>query len=480
MKHSLGNSLIFISLYVSTFPVLSAERNLAPEAIPLSLHEAIEHSLKSNRSLKNLQYEVEKRAYGLEESKTDFKTEIFPRGNLQEQKNASQYSYGAELSKRFHGGQSLSLEALQSNSSFENSANAYNTRIRVEINQPLFRNSGKLVNTEALTQAKNNIKTSMRALEDAKANTIISVVSSYEEIKRLEQNIAHESASLARIDTLLKTTRQKERVGRSTKVERLRAELLQGQSLSRLQNFNEQLQSARQEFSDLLGNEEPTHYRLRPTPFLEIQATSVAQAIEIAHSNRLDLAQLEQDVSDIKRGVKISKKRIWPDLQLTAGHEWENLDTTDSSISATDKGNWFVGLTTNSGLFNRRGRAQLKSEKLNLDAAMLNLSILQYQINRSVKDALNAYRRAQQDMLISEKNATVAKQRIMLSQRFYELGRGSHFDVTDAEDAYKLAIEEQLNRKAEASVQGYSLLKTLGVLLEVPTDLKPGVAHEQS
>jgi len=479
MKHRLHNSLIFIYGCLSYYNLTAADKMIAAQAAPLALYEAIENSLAHNRSLKNLQIEVEQRLYGLEETRSEFMTELFPRGDFQEQENSSQYSYGAELSKKFKTGQRFGVEALQSNASFSDSPNAYNTRLRVALTQPLFRNSGKLVNSEALTQAKHNIKTSLRALEDAKAHTVISVVRNYENILRLEQSIALETESFTRIDQLLKTTIKKEELGRSTKVERLRVELQHGQSFSRLQNFTEQLHSARQEFSDLLGNEKERRYTLSPAPLLEIEPVSQKEAVRIAHANRLDLAQLEQDIRDIKRGVKISEKRIWPDLQLTAGHEWQNEDAADANISAASEGNWFVGLTTNSGLFNRKARAQAKSEALSLDAAVLNLSILKYQVNRSVKDALNSYHRAQQDMLISEKNALLAKERIMLAQRFYHLGRGSHFDVTDAEEAYSLATSEHLTRRAEAAIQGYSLMQTLGILVEVPAALKPGGHHEK-
>jgi outer membrane protein TolC len=58
----------------------------------------------------------------------------------------------------------------------------------------------------------------------------------------------------------------------------------------------------------------------------------------------------------------------------------------------------------------------------------------------------------------------------------FETGRGDNFAVTDAENAYQQAQNQMLNAQADVAIAAYRLLRTLGILLEAPEELKPAAA----
>ena len=378
---------------------------------------------------------------------------------------------GLLASKKWATGTRASVEGIAVNASGD--GNVVSQKIlRVEIAQPLFRSFGSLVQREAVVQARHDYLSSQRSLEMQKNALILSVVASYENILQLERQVLAEQASSDRMDKLVRLARAKELLGRTTRVETLRTELLRGQALYRLESIRESLLFEQSAFAELLGANPNTKYVLKPTVQLELDIPPLEDAVRVAMDNRLDYAQRLQDKEDAGRGVRIANRNLWPDLSIVVGKNW----ATGASVVTASKplNRWSAGLALDMNLNLEAERAALEQARLYGASADLEVGILELAITREVGQQRAICRRAQAELKIAERNKDMAFSRRKLAQQMFDLGRSDQFSVTDAEETYLQAENQWLASRSSASLAGYQFLYISGTLMEAPQALKPG------
>ncbi|MCZ7599723.1 MAG: hypothetical protein M5U09_20950 [Gammaproteobacteria bacterium] len=126
--------------------------------------------------------------------------------------------------------------------------------------------------------------------------------------------MAADRESLDRAEELLRSTRAKEALGRSTRIDSLRVELQRGLARSRLAANTERLESERQALAELLGLDPDIVLALEPTGIFSIDLPPADEAVERALDNRLDYAQALQDRDDAVRGARIAENLLLPDV----------------------------------------------------------------------------------------------------------------------------------------------------------------------
>jgi outer membrane protein TolC len=464
------NELTIIKGFAFIVFFLISLQNFAQETI--NLPQAINFALTQNRELGRSFLGVDSSAFEVTKAKTDFQLNISPEVSLGFSDGQELSSYGVRASKKLNWGTELSVGSHLIKESGDY-ASFNRGSIQVEIQQPIFRNFGSLIHEEALIQASNDLKTAQRSLEMQKAELIIEVVQTYEKLLQLKRQVQSDQASFTRMDKLYRTTRAKEILGRTTRIDTLRVEHLRGQALFRLEATREGLSSAQRDFAELLGFSPDKTFELISTPILEYKVPQPEEAIQIALQNRLDYAQILQDYKDANRGVHIAQRRLLPDLNLVARREWFGEVESLSDFSHLNESIWFVGISFDMDFNLRKERAALEQARLSQESSFKTIEIIELSIARQVHQAILAYRRAQAELKIAERNFNLAAARAKLAQRLFELGRGDNFSVTDAEESYLQAENQLLSVQAEVSLAGYWLSHVLGTLIEPSEELKP-------
>jgi outer membrane protein TolC len=273
------------------------------------------------------------------------------------------------------------------------------------------------------------------------------------------------------MEKLARLARAKEVLGRTKRVDTLRAELLRGQAQFRLESIRERLSFEQRDFAELLGARPDAVFDLKPTVLLEVNVPPLEESLRTALQNRLDYAQALQDEADAARGVRIAGRSLIPGLNLVARKNWTNGDSF--GLTSSRPSQWSVGLSLDMSLNRKEERAALEQARLSGSSADLNTGIVELAIAREVNQQRAAYRRAQAELKIAERNKDLAASRRQLAQQLFELGRSDQFSVTDAEETFLLAENQWLASRAEASLAGYRFLHVLGTLIETPPDLKP-------
>lgn len=437
---------------------------------PLNLEQAIAQALEHNRELARSSLGLQSTAYGIQSAQAGFQLRLQPDGLASTDQDGSTMQYGLTAARTFLPGTELSVGGRQTERDTDGGTTDRRRSLQVNLTQPLFRDYGVLVNREPVTRAEQQLLQARRDWEQQRNDLVVEVVNTFENLIKLRQQIASDQASFQRMDKLYRLTKARELQGRASRVDTLRVELNRGQAQSRMEINQERYSFTTRDFAELLGAPPDTTYDLDPPPLLEFEAPPPDLAVATALSNRLDYATVLQSYDDAVRGVKIAEKALLPALSLIT--RYERLDGNDTS-GGLDEDQWSVGLAGDTELTRSAERARLGQASLSREAALESIRIRELAITREVQQLLSAYHRARSELGIAERNYKLAEDRARLARRLFERGRGDNFSVTDAEDALSDADNRRLNARAVASISGYELLRGMGMLVEVPADLKP-------
>lgn len=452
----------------------------------LTLDEAINTALTNNPTLKQFQLTSQSTHLGISSAETAFELSAQPLGGVTvDDGGESSGFYGLRLAKRTGLGGEVVVSGVDDSLIEDNGS----TRYTVSFSQALFRNAGALINQEIIVRAKQSHLNAQRAVEMRKAATVVAVVDAFEQVIRLEQQRKADEQALQRAESLLKLTRAKERLGRTTRIDTLRVQLQQGETVSRANNTREQLNVAKRALAEVMGWNSAILPALEPAPLFTVDYESLDEATATAFANRLDLAQTLQAHDDALRASRIAKRGLQPNLRLVAQYDHNDtgnagfrnafdsgLDQNIDQSFNSNRNTWTVSLVSDTDLNRNREKLEYKQALLQQGRTVEDIRALHLSIGRSVEQALLAYERSHQELSVLKGNLQHAQSRLTLARKLFRVGRTDGFSVTDAEQAYFSAQSRWLSGRSEASVNGYRLLEATGTLVESPAHLKPGAS----
>ncbi len=432
----------------------------------LTLDDAIDFALENNRGILTANLDVEDAEVTVLERNADFDIRIQPEAAAGITADNETASYGLQARRRFEIGGSAGVAAGYR---YDENDAAY---VRVDMDQPLFRDAGRLVTLEPLVQSRFNLLDARRSLHLRKEDLVVDVVSGYEAVLQARRQLQNERETVERLERLMELTRAGEDAGSSTRIDTLRVELQLGESRSRLANALELLALEEEDFCNLIGATNDCSFIFRPPPLIEVAYPDFDSSIDVALSNRMDFARAVQAVRDAERGVKIARKGLQPDLTVRGRYEWAGGQDGADAFDL-EENNWFAGISLDPDLNRYQRRADYRRSLNRLNREDIQRTDLEYAISRDVKQNIRAYRRARTDYDIAVKNTDLAWKRLELAEAMFRMGKGDNFTVTDAEQAYTAARTAEFAARADASVASYRLLRSMGTLIEVPDDLRP-------
>jgi outer membrane protein TolC len=440
-------------------------------------------ALKQNKTLAKSILQTEIAVLGIDEARAPFALTIHPDGSsIGINSGQEEAGIGLTATKKFTWGTELNLSTsigktiYSSESVFPyetNNVTLYSGSVNVGITQPLLRGLGELVNTEGIALAESKATEVRRLAEMQKSDLVVETVKTYVALLRLKHQKESASESAARMEKLSKLTKAMERRGGTTHIDTLRSELQLGQALAQVESDGEEYDSTMRDFDELLGVGTDRTFALQQLPFVEEDLPEPDKVEEIALHNRLDYAQSLQDLEDAERGGLVARKRLLPDLAMTL--QFQRFGTGNAVSDATALGQhiWFVGLSSSADLLHTEDRIAFRQAVVNSEVAARNLEIVETSIRKQSQQYLLAYKRGMSELKIANRNFELAKARAVLARKMFELGRADNFSVTDAEMAYLSAENQLLQSETDTTLAGYRLRQTLGTLLETPSDLLP-------
>lgn len=313
--------------------LLLVEAQMSRAQQQIDLPQAVNYALAQNKRLARSSLDVNANALRVSEAQADFLVSVRPELSLGTTEGMESSAYGLRVSKKLPWGTEAAVSGRMSTGQDDSGSALRRGSVLVEVQQPLFRNFGPLVQMEGVTQAGSDLKTARRRYETQKADLVVEVAEAYESLIRLGRQVESAKDSVKRFTRLYRLTKAKEGLGRTTRVDTLRVELQLGQARVRLETHQERIASARRDFADLLGFPLDTPFSLAPTAPIEVRLPEAESAVRTALANRMDYAQALSDFDDAERGARIASRRLWPDIKLAGRHEQYGEGTSRADAS---------------------------------------------------------------------------------------------------------------------------------------------------
>ena len=443
----------------------------APPA--LTLEAAIDAALQNNREIKTLTVDLRSRALAVDAADAAFQWQWRPNGVAEAGSGDARFDYGLTASRRTVFGTEASLSSRIGRAANADDAGPRSSELMVRIDQPLLRRLGPLVNREPVTRAESQLAAARRELELRRADLVLRTVEAYEDLYRLQRQLDLTGLTVERLRQFVALTRARERQGRASSADTLRAEQKLGGAQIRLATSLEALSSRRSDFADLLGAAPGAAWDVLPAARLELPPGAEEEAVRVALSNRLDYAQIQQDRDDALRGLRIARRSLLPDLKLISRYEQYGSGDSVRNALGADSDAWFVGVAVESDFPRTSERISVDQAALGVEAARIQMDAVRAAVARQVRQELGAGERLKKQESLAKRNHAVARGRVKLARRQFESGKCDADAVAVAEDELRDAEQQLLDAEAGAFVSAYRVLRVLGNLIEAPQDLKP-------
>ena len=444
----------------------------AGDVLPLTLEDAIARALEHNRQLVKGALDLQGYRLAADRARETVRgIQIKPAGSVGAGSDSETARAGLAAEATGPYGTRVSAAAIAQQIDVDAAPTLRRGEIRLEIEQPLFRNFGPLVRNEPLVAANETLLAARRAWERDRSALAVAVAELFENLIYLRHQIAGDEAFADRLERLYALADARERQGRATRTEVLRMDLQRGEAALRLETERAQLAVQFQEFAELLGLPLETAFRLAPPDLLDLGDSAAERALAVALDQRPDVAQALQDVATADRQALLARRNLLPDLRLTArqstfgeGEDW-------SDAGRFDQDDWFVGLVADVDLNLRGARLDVARAEIDVEARRQVADIVCNRLALEVNSAWSAYRRTRAALELAARNRELAANRAELARALFDAGRASADSVSDAEADGRAAELAELAARRDASVAAYRLLHALGTLVPAPREI---------
>ena len=433
---------------------------------PLTLEQAINLGLRDNPALAVARYDIDiaRLGVGIEDAAFRFIASPVVRGEVG--KDGASSLVGVGGSQLLRTGQQFSgTVGLTTAGSADPQLG-----VVVQIEQPLFRRSGRLIAEAGLDAAQRQDRRAQRAETSRRAALALDVVRQYTGLLEQQGRVASAEQALDRGDRFLRLVSARESVGKLSRVDTLRAELQLGRARAALQDSRSAQRSAQDAFAQLLGKPAGSVFELvrPPVPlYAEVDAGTV---LGVAERHRVELAQARDDEDAAQRSLAVAARGVLPDLRVSVGYR--DLGLLDNATPFSTSGP-FIGVSAGLDLDRARAEGRVAQERLRLEQSAGGAGVQHDNIAREVADSVRERQAAYEGQQLAARNQEFAQRQLDLAQRLFELGRESALTVSQAEDQLQQSELARLAADSRVVVAAYALARAAGTLLESPETAAP-------
>jgi outer membrane protein TolC len=192
-------------------------------------------------------------------------------------------------------------------------------------------------------------------------------------------------------------------------------------------------------------------------------------AIHAALSNRLDLLTQREQLEDTRRGVRIARHNLLPDLDVNASYSVSALANAFSQIAPLDNGRATFGINLELPLDRKAERNAYRSALIGLAQAERALRQSEDDVVVSIRTVVRGLRLRRQTIENDEANLETKKKALRRANIDFQAGLASNRDLTEAIQNVADAENGLLQKYADYEIARLRLLEALGVLF-VDTD----------
>ena len=434
------------------------------------LEQAMQWALGHNLSLATANDNVARSKFNVLAAAAEFEVKIIPNANAGIGGGSSGTStsrgMGLDLRKTIPFGTTATLSGKT-----DESAETSSTSVGIQLEQPLLRGLGVEVNKNNLLSAQFGMLASERSFVLYQENLTVSVVRGFYEIIRQRELLALNGKSAERTRGHLEAARARERVGLASRIDVLRAEIQLRQSEDNLLSAQQAYGDAVDRFRIMLGFGPQADVDIDADLSFNEFSVDERQALFLAMSNRLDLAQASDEILEAERYLRLAKNSTLPELNLVVGFTRLGSGSDFAESSNLSDSAWTIGLATSSDVRRTAERARYEQSKFELDARGRSRQLLEDTVVREVKDALRRLEKNRKRIDIQKSETEHAQQKMRLAKMKFDRGLGDNFDLMAAEEEIIRAESNYLAAVTDYIVSQTEFKKAIGTLVERPAHL---------
>jgi outer membrane protein TolC len=324
---------------------------------------------------------------------------------------------------------------------------------------------------ENLTQAERNVLYRIRTFNRYRKTFVVSIISDYYRVLQQRESVAIQEASYERLVDSTNRVRMEVEVG-----QRPANDL--GEAEQRLLAAEQNLVSTRQRYEQTLDSFKirlslPTDAKvtLDPNELEALQAIGISQpeyteqeAIDMALTHRLDLANTRNGLEDTGRKLVLAAKGLGVQLDLTGSANVASEPETRFANLLFDEGDYGLGLNADLPLDRKAERnayrealISLRQDQRGYDEDVDRIKLDVRQAYRDLASTTESYR-------IQQIGLKLAQRRVEAEELSLQYGQGTVRLLLESEDALVQAQNDVLGALVDHTIAKMSFFRDVGIL----------------
>jgi outer membrane protein TolC len=369
---------------------------------------------------------------------------------------------------------------------------ALQSGFQVAISQPLLRDRKMDLARQQTIVAKRNLESSELRLRESATQLTAAVKQAYWTLKATAANVVLQQRSLELAQELARQNRARVDVGQTPPLDLLQAEAEVAQRRENLIRARTAAGDAEDRLRRLIMDPaDVSFWRVRLEPTDEPAFGSVLPDVDSVAAGtfdeRYDLARARKDLQNIVTSAEYFADQKLPDVRLETSYRGSGLGGTrflrtgefPGSIIGTARRSygsvlgqmfdssyptWSVGLTVSYSLGRSYEEAGLARAQVERRQATRQIASMQLEIAETLRQAVRQVHSTAERIEAARAGATVARQRLDVEQRRYEVGLSTSFLVTQAQ---RDLLQTEVNL-LQATLDHQSALVSFEALQQAP------------
>jgi outer membrane protein TolC len=511
MKRVLVTALaVYLSSVVTSAQGGGANQTASADTLQLTLAEAVRRAIDNNPDLASVRFGTQVESARVAQSESAytpvFSTVIGASSNVTPPSNFLLGESGVDTNDLFsstgvrqrlaRGSGTWSLSWDTSRTTTDNPLTSFDPSLQsgfqFAFSQPLLKDRKMDLAKQQTIVTRRNLESAELLVGESVVQTTAAVKQAYWTLKARLANVTVQQRSLELAEELVRQNKARVDIGQTPPLDLLQAQAEVAQRRETLIRANTAAGDAEDRLRRLIMDPaDATFWRIRLNPSDEpVVGGALPDVDAIAaggFSDRYDLARARKDLENVATNVDFFNNQRLPDVRLETSFRSNGLGGTRFLRSGgfpgtvTGRANrgygnvlgdmfsseypaWSFGLTVNYALGRSYEEAGLARAQVERRQAAQRISSLQLQIGETLRQAVRQVHSTAERIEAARAGETVARQRLDVEQRRFEVGLSTSFLVTQAQ---RDLLQTQVNL-LQATLDHQSALVSFEALQQAP------------
>lgn len=299
-------------------------------------------------------------------------------------------------------------------------------------------------------------------------STIAAVAYAYSELVMSKELVRNINATLTLYKDRVQLANQKLILGKSDKTELLQAKVDLNARLGALINAEAGVKIARSKMNVLLVlSPDDFSYDVVDTVEYFFADSGFVAILKDFEKSNLNIYEADLNCKVIEQEMKALKSGYLPVIDLNAGYNYSNNESSSGLFLLNRNTGPVAGLTLKWNLFNGMNQLrQVKNYKLQIENASKNLQQTKLQVSSSLYNAWQQLTAAKQVLTNAREGVVLADENMTIAAERFRLSESTVLELRMAQNAKDDALTALLNARFEVKIAEVNLLSLSGKWIE--------------